>query len=117
EALQCYPSSWSTFEVKLPRDSVTGVRGDDWDRIGHALARYRGRAFMPHELANRLGMHRQPVLAVILVLGREKFVRRKYCVYHGCSDAPVAYRDFEAGFQPVPWQCPEVKRRSPTRPR
>lgn len=92
---------------RLPQDVVEGVDANTWRRLGALLMQHRGGGVMPHEFSNQLGLHRSPVLAIIYELGRRDIVKRRYCVYHQCSEAPVHYRDFEEGFQPTPWVCPE----------
>ena len=95
------------MKQRLPQNSVEGVDANTWLRLGALLMQHRGEGLMPHDMANRLGVHRPPVMAMIIVLGRQALVKRRYCIYHRCSEAPVAYRDFEDGFQPTPWVCPE----------
>ncbi len=97
------------MKARLPLDAVEGVDTSTWQQLGVLLMQNRGRGLMPHEMANRLGIHRHPVMAMILVLGRSQLVKRRYCVYHECSEAPVSFRDFEDGFQPTPWVCPECE--------
>lgn len=93
----------------LPRASVTGVDASTWHRVGLLLTQHRGAGLMPHEMANRLGVHRPIAIAIAIALGRQGLVKRRYCIYHVCSEAPVDYRDFEDGFQPTPWVCPECE--------
>lgn len=90
-------------------NEVEGVDAQTWDRVGSLLMENRGGGLMPHAFSNFLGIPRAPVMAIIFVLGRKKLVQRRYCIYHQCSDAPVDYRDFEDGFQPTPWVCPECE--------
>lgn len=94
------------MKERLPEDAVEGVDASTWRRLGALLMAHRGKGLMPHDIANRLGIHRHPVMAIIIVLGRQSLVKRRYCIYHRCSEAPVDYRDFEDGFQPTPWVCP-----------
>lgn len=89
------------MKQRLPQNAVEGVDASTWRRLGVLLMQHRGKGLMPHEMANRIGVHRHAVMAMTIVLGRRNLVTRRYCIYHRCSEAPVDYRDFEDGFQPT----------------
>lgn len=99
------------MKFTVRKSIIPSIAESEWTNLAAALAelRARERGFMPHELANRAGLTYRAALAVAHVLGDRHAVERVWCVYHTCAPMPVAYRPFEEGFQPTPWECPECE--------
>jgi hypothetical protein len=96
-------------KVTVHKAAIPSIAGSEWERLNCVLRDLRGHGFMPHDLANRAGLRYRTALAVAHLLGERMAVDRTLCVYHVCAPHPVAYRKFQDGFQPTPWECPECE--------
>ena len=92
---------------RLPQNAAKIVDAETWLRVGELLMQHRGERLGSRDMANALQCTKGWVLPLLLVMREHKIVKLGFGVYHRCTANPVACRDFEKGFQPTPWVCPE----------
>lgn len=94
---------------RLDARRVSGVTAQQWRRIEELLQAVDSN-LQPHQLVTAAGVSYGSALAILACLGQEGLADNQLVVYHlACSESPVEFLPFGAGFPTLPWHCPNCE--------